>query len=201
MKLDFQTCILFVLADEGGYVEREIEPGGAGNFGISFTLFSECWKKDKKPGIPTWADLKKMTAQEASNLYEKYVFPLVDFDNMPAGLDYVMVNTATMQGATGARKLLNEQLNLPINSKFSPDTYTAIEKIGALNVAAGVIISQLALKMVRAEVVDYIDKKTGKTVQGFGGGWSKRLKRLWLRALAMAKDVNINKQMKKLNKD
>jgi lysozyme family protein len=194
MDSSFDTAIQYVFNDEGGYTERENEPGGAVNHGISFLLFQEMWEKEKKkekPGIPlhegkpTFKDLKNLTQEQASYLYKTYVFPLVGFDKLPAGLDYAMVNTATMQGPTGAIKLLQEALGfgfMETTGKLDTRTWDAIKDSDPYKLIGGLLLLQAKTKMNDPRVGKWKDKND-KEQKGFGPGWGNRLWRVWNRSV------------------
>ncbi len=191
---NFDNSVQYVLNDEGGYAERINEPGGAVNHGISFQLFLEVWHKDPvfrfqfyqgKTDEPTFADLKALTDKGASYIYEHHIFPLVGFDKMPVGLDYVMVNTATMQGAHGAIDLLQQSLNVPVTGHLDKVTLDALAKAPMIPVPlAGVLIQQASAKMHDKRVGDWVDP-TGKKMNGFGPGWANRMIRVFNRAVGM----------------
>lgn len=176
MKENLDTVLQYVLEDEGKYAEHG--PGGATNRGISFLLFEEVWRKDSvfknrfypnnKP-IPTIEDLKNLTEGGASYIYKYHVFPKVDFDNLPSGLDYVMVNTATMEGPTGAIKLLQSTLNLPVTGKMKDVTFST----DTIQMMAGVLLHQANIKL------------HDKRVKKHGPGWGNRLVRIWERSIKL----------------
>ena len=184
MEKNFDTAITFILHDEGGYAERENEPGGAGKYGISFTLFKEMWAKDKNLGVPTFKDLKAIDETEAKRLYKTYIFPEISFDEMPSGVDYVMVNLRTMQGPTGAKKILQESLGLPITGKFDDAIWDVIHKSDPYKLVAGLLLLQAKMKMNDPRVGPWKDSK-GKDEKGFGPGWGNRIWRVWNRATGL----------------
>jgi lysozyme family protein len=187
MESNFDTAIAYILHDEGGYAERENEPGGAGNRGISYTLFKEMWAKEKR-GVPTFDDLKAVDDVEAARLYKKFVFPLVSFNEMPPGLDYLMVNLATMQGPTGAIRLLQETMGMDFMSttgKLDQKTWDNIKDWNPYKLVGGLQVLQDKYKMNDSRVGTWRDSKTGKEMKGFGPGWGNRAWRTWNRAVGM----------------
>jgi lysozyme family protein len=192
MKENFDNAVQYVLNDEGGYAERSNEPGGAVNKGISFQLFEEVFKSDEYfretfyPGVtnPDFSHLKALSDEAAKYIYHKYVFSKISFDDMPVGVDYVMVNTATMQGVTGATKLLQTAFDLPVTGKLDEATWNVINTTPALELASGILLYQCQAKMNDKRVGPYIDEN-GDKQKGFGRGWSIRLVRVWQRARKM----------------
>src|SRR5882757_9614145 len=103
MKSNELAALDFVLKDEGGYAERPEEGGGAVNKGVTFTVFKAWRLKQNKPE-PTWADLKAMTVEEAGQIYAAQFFEGVHFDDLPAGIDYCVLDAAVNGGVAGSIK-------------------------------------------------------------------------------------------------
>lgn len=177
MKKNIRQVVDWILEDEGGFT-REHGLGGATNHGITHTFFSEVRKKQNK-AIPTTEDLKNLTSDEAGTIYESYVLPLVEFNKLPSGLDYVMANLATMDGPTGARKILQKVLGIKVNGIWDKDIWKAINNIDPSHLATKVLLFQLREKMKDSRIEKY------------GLGWANRS----VRVLDRAYDL-INKDMK-----
>lgn len=190
MRASLDTGLQFVLNDEGGYVERSNEPGGACNKGVSFLVFCEWRHKQGKPK-PTFADLRALTDKEAKDIYTSLFSAPLNLDATPVPLDYVMLNTAVMQGVGGTKALC---------AKLAGNALSARE------LALLVIIGQMDLKMRDPNVGPHLDGfaafAPGTTVAdlmvalkrldpqtkvkaGFGPGWANRIMRVVNRALAM----------------
>jgi lysozyme family protein len=163
--------IEYVLNDEGGFAERASEPGGAVNKGISMLVFRE-WRRSKGKPDPTLDDLRNLTDEEATEIYS-VIADRVRFDNLPDGLDYIMLNTAVMQGVRGSIRLLQEALRLPMTGYWDGDTLAAATSAD-LATALKVLLLQMRGKMRSPGVAKY------------GGGWSDRIVRVAQRAEDMA---------------
>lgn len=105
MKANIPIVMDWVLKHEGGYAERSTEGGGAVNMGVTFTTFAK-WRKAQGKPVPTFADLKAMTRDEAIAIYEKYYLAPIGFDDLPSGLDYAVYDASVLGGVGGALKLL-----------------------------------------------------------------------------------------------
>ena len=156
MKENLSLSLIYILNDEGGFAERKAEPGGAVNRGISLEALAEDWNKNKRKSIPTVNDLNNLSEEEAMRIYTDHYAKSIGFDDLPVPLDYVMLNTAVMEGITGANELL-----------FLSKAKTPIET------AANMLIFQLAKKL----------KKPSR--DKFGPGWADRIMRVWARARSM----------------
>jgi lysozyme family protein len=111
MKSNLATALTFVFRDEGGYAERNTEGGGAVNRGITFTVFC-AWRSTQKKPVPTWADLKAMTEDEATQIYQAQYARGISFDDLPKGIDYCVLDAAVNGGVTGAIIVLQTALGL-----------------------------------------------------------------------------------------
>ncbi len=149
---------VFLGDDEGGWAERSGEPGGAVNRGISFLAFSQWRTKQGKP-TPTFADLKNLTIDEATEIYNEEYFSKIGFDDLPSGLDYVFANTAIMDGVSGAKRIYTQAQTLSGGDTFE---------------------TCLAMMLVQA-----CQKMHSKSVGRYGAGWSDRLLRVAHRASTM----------------
>ena len=179
MQKNLDVSLQFVLNDEGGYAERENEPGGACNKGISFLVFKEWRVKQGKP-VPTFADLKAITEAEAKEIYAALFAKPLSFDSYPSGLDYVMLNTAVMQGVTGAKQLYdaNALMVLLLQCQKKMFDLRCGPFIEGVELTTGMTVAQLIEKLKK------LDPKT--TVRrGFGPGWSNRIIRVARRCMDM----------------
>lgn len=152
MKENWPRAIGSVLRWEGGYAARENEPGGHVNKGISLATFRE-----KYPDA-TVEDLKAITDEQAAEFYRNYASG-IHFDDLPGGLDVVVLHAAVMQGVHGAEMLLDA----------SSKDGTPLERAGE------VLIRQMHKKMH--------DKNVGT----FGPGWSDRFVAVYDIAKELAK--------------
>ncbi len=119
----------WVFIHEGGYAERDSEPGGAVNMGISFTALKDVWKRLKVGHEPTFEDLKQLQRgslndtrlQDAEDIYSNWFFTPLTFDTLPSGVDYALVDFAVNSGVGGCLRAVTHSLNLPVvSSKMTP---------------------------------------------------------------------------------
>ncbi len=118
MRANVDAALAFVFKDEGGYAERPVEGGGAVNMGITFTVFKH-WRLGLGHPEPTWADLKAMTKEEATQIYIVQFLNPVHFDDLPAGVDYAVYDASITGGVVGSTKLLQKALGLtPVDGHY-----------------------------------------------------------------------------------
>lgn len=164
MRANLAKCLEYVFADEGGFVIRDSEPGGAGNLGVSFQTFEE-WRDEDV----TYDDLKALDKKEAGRIYEALYWNKIDGDNLPGGVDYCVFDSAINDGVGGSKRLLEEALN--------NDGWEALKSDPALYINK---LCDLCL-----------ERKKGKVGwKHYGRGWTKRINRRRERALAMAEKAN-----------
>lgn len=95
IKNRFETCVLFILQSEGGYVNDKYDKGGETKFGIS---------KNSYPML----DIKKLTLPIAKAIYRRDYWAKCNCDALPNGLDLVVFDTAVNMGNSRALHFLKQ---------------------------------------------------------------------------------------------
>lgn len=184
MKANLTKALSYILNDEGGFVVRDNEPGGACNKGISFLVFKE-WRKKQGKSEPTLDDLRNLSTQEAMEIYTVLYATPLGLDKLPTGMDYAMLNTAVMQGVNGSLRLLTEAqgealmvLLLQCQKKmYDPNCGPFVP---GCPIVPGQKVSVLIERLKK------LDPNT-ECYRGFGQGWSNRIIRVARRTLALMK--------------
>lgn len=174
MKSNISQVMDWVFLHEGGYAERDSEPGGAVNMGISFTAFKDWWTKSKKLGEPSFADLKSLTRTDAEGIYKDWFFTPTAFDTMPSGVDYALIDLAVNSGVGGALRAVSRQLKFPVTGKMTPQLSWALRFRDSRAVINAICDARLALMM------------GSKKWERFKDNWTRRVTKVRERALAMA---------------
>jgi len=146
---DFNRCIDYILAEEGGYVNHPNDPGGETNFGIS---------KRAYPGL----DIAALTRSNAIDLYRRDYWTPIQGDDLPPGLDLLLLDTAVNLGVRTAIKLLQRALNLTEDGVMGKVTITA-----AQNARPDLLTDFCAERALRYEF--------NRNEATFGRGWYRRL--------------------------
>lgn len=108
MKDNFDACLKFTLAYEGGYVNHPADPGGATKYGITrATLSHELGR------AATIADVKNLTIARAGAIYRKKYWALIGGDALPAGVDLMGFDIAVNSGPGLALQWLGLTKQLP----------------------------------------------------------------------------------------
>jgi lysozyme family protein len=185
MRSNRAPALSLVYGDEGGFVIRDTEPGGAGNFGISFDEFKDWWRLQKRVGNPTFDDLKAMPRSEADALYAKFYMDPAHFDDLASGVDYVVLDgfingggLTILQGALGFAESEREVQR----HVFGPKTLWA-----ATHRDPRALINKLCdVRLARNKTLKLYTRPTkpgGKTT--FGQVWDRRTELVRGRALKM----------------
>lgn len=131
----FESAIIKVLKDEGGYVNHPADPGGETNFGIS---------KRSYPNV----DIKNLTVEGAKDIYYRDFWLTGPYDKIACGpLAEKVFNTAINAGNSRAFKLLQQAVNkvggnLVVDGAVGPKTITAINSLDGQAVLAAYRVAQ-----------------------------------------------------------
>ena len=134
----YDAAMVRVFADEGGYTNDPVDPGGATNFGI--TIFD--YRKYIKPnGTPN--DVRNMSKVDAAKIYRLHYANPMRYDELPAGFDYSVLDAAINSGVGRAPVWAGKALGIPaksINDVVAPanaakDKVAIIQKYWAVRLA------------------------------------------------------------------
>ena len=168
----------WIFIHEGGYAERDSEPGGAVNMGISFTAFKDWWHKNKQ-GEPTFDDLKALTREDAEAIYLGWFFVPIRFHQLPSGVDYALVDFAVNSGVGGAVRSVQRLMNFPVSGKIDTNArdgpfFWAIRHRDTKSVIDTIMEARLTLML------------GSKKWERFQANWTRRLKAVKERAYMLA---------------
>jgi lysozyme family protein len=170
MRATYDEAIARVFADEGGYSNHPSDPGGPTNWGITIADARMHWKPDASA-----ADVRAMPKSVAAEIYRTKYAAAVRYDELPAGLDYVVLDYAINSGVARAGKVLRRWLGLPDDSAHVNDA----------------VIAAVRTRDARAGIVWICDERLAflkrlKTWPVFGVGWSRRVAGARAAGLGMA---------------
>lgn len=161
-----------VKISEGGYVDHPADRGGATNHGITIGKLRE-WR-----GRPvTKQDVKDLTWAEAKEIYRKDYWTSVRADELPYGIDYMMLDMAINHGANGAARILQDALGVTPDGIFGPQTLEAVRQA---DVRA--LVGQIS--DARREYYEGIMRRR-PSQEVFRDGWMNRADRVEREALEM----------------
>ncbi len=159
---NFTACVSHVLAAEGGLVNHPQDPGGVTKFGISQRSYPDL-------------DIRALTRDAAQALYQRDYWMPIQGDDLPAGLDLVMLDHAVNAGPARAIRLLQHLVGVPADGLLGPVTLAGVARADPQDLIAR--YSELRLDFYR-------DLPTWKH---FGAGWTRRVQRARRAALVMAR--------------
>ncbi|MGB4336846.1 MAG: glycosyl hydrolase 108 family protein [Chromatiaceae bacterium] len=161
----FPRCINYVLAAEGGYVNDPNDPGGETKFGIS---------KRSYPDL----DIKLITQDQAIALYERDFWTPIQGDDLPPGLDLLILDHAINAGVGASVRLVQRITGCALDGQLGPVTLAAI-----------------AARNPEKMIEEFSDTRLAfyRSLPGwrhYSVGWTRRVQRMRRFALAMARELN-----------
>lgn len=180
----YDAAMIRVFADEGGYTNDPVDPGGATNFGITIHDASMYWKANATP-----MDVRNMPKDVAKDIYRKHYADPMKYDALPAGFDYSVLDAAINSGVGRAPQWAGKALGQPVRSisDVVPLAQTAKDKVDLIQKYWAIRLSFL--------------HGLG-TWSHFGTGWGRRCAqgeaaavRMWLSVGAALSGTDARKKM------
>ena len=170
MQTNLPQSLGYITTDEGPEVNISAgEPGGISKFGVSLTVLSEYRKAPV-----TFADVEALTQDDANEVYKARFAVPIQFDALPSGADYRLLDMAVSLGPTGAITALQMALRMwPVTGAMDAPTLAAVATADPKS-----LIESLSAAWITAK-----HATGGWPVNGHG--WSNRNIRATDRAIAM----------------
>ena len=171
MKNNFEKCFQLVIKHEGGFVNHPSDPGGITNLGVTKKTWDEWTGKDNSID-----DMKALTPEMVKPLYENRFWDACKCDDLPAGVDYCVFDTAVNSGKVRAIKFLQAVVGTVPDGSIGPITIASVNSRGS-----------------KLTIEQYSDKREAflRGLSGFptfGRGWLNRTKEVRATALGMANE-------------
>ena len=168
MKSNFERALAYVLKSEGGFVNHPDDPGGMTNLGCTKAVWEEYC------GHPvTEKAMRALTPADVAPLYKRKYWDKVKADELPAGIDYCVFDTAINSGPGRAIKLLQGVVGVDQDGDIGPKTLAAVKAFDPKDLLQDYSKRRLSFMM---------DLKNWPT---FGKGWSRRVSEVEATALTM----------------
>jgi len=175
MKNNYQEILEHVLDSEGGYSNDAGDAGGPTKYGI--TIHDVRMYIDKNA---TAATVRKLTLDQAKEIYRTKYWNKVSGDDLPPGVDYAVFDYGVNSGIVRAARKLQMFVGVEQDGKIGPKT------IAATNLKDPV------------ELVAQICDERLHFLQGlniwriFGKGWGRRVREVKALSTQMAKRAKLN---------
>lgn len=148
--MTFDDAIDVILKYEGGYANNPKDPGGETNFGISKAAY---------PNV----DIKNLTVEHAKEIYKKDYWEFNKIDSFPYYIRLAFFDCAVNQGSSGAKRFLQNCLNVTADGVIGPITMKAMHSANGENLLNGFLLRRMQ---------HYMSLATWPT---FGLGWTSRI--------------------------
>ncbi len=169
MEQNSNTAIKHVLKHEGSFVNHPDDPGGATNRGITIGTLSD-WL-----GRPaSIAEVKNLDERDAIEIYRRNYWAAMSCDDLPAGLDYSVMDMGVNAGPGRAGKMLQGIVGATKDGKIGPMTVAAVNSYDN--------DIRLISEFYEARLAYYQSLRTWHT---FGRGWERRAKECLQTSLRM----------------
>lgn len=181
MKVDRPQATRLLLASEGPELNiGGSEPGGASRYGISVDALTTYNAMHRQPRA-TIQDIRDMTEGLAGKIYNEEFSDAIRFDDLPAGVDYLMLNNIANLGVHGGVQLAQAVLG-DWKSAGSMDDAT-IAAMKAIDPATLIRMLGAAWIAKKHESPNWYPSHV--TATGYGHGWTARYQRVDLDARKM----------------
>ena len=173
MKSTYTQAMNYVYADEGGYSNDAGDPGGPTNYGITIGDARHYWKADA-----TAQDVRSMPKNVAADIYQKHYADPLHYDDLPAGVDYAVLDYGINSGISRSAKVLQRIVGVNPDGLIGPITLEAVSKGSPVDL----------INKIYNERLSFL--KALHTWPIFGKGWEARCVRGRKNALLMTKRIS-----------
>ncbi len=168
MKSNFERALAHVLKSEGGFSHHPDDPGGMTNLGCTKAVWEEfCGHQ------VTEKTMRALSPSDVAPLYKRKYWDKVKADELPAGIDYCVFDTAINSGPGRAIKLLQGVVGVDQDGDIGPKTLGAVKAFDPKDLIQDYSKRRLSFMM---------DLPTWGS---FGKGWSRRVSEVEKAALEM----------------
>ncbi len=173
MRVTLAKSLAFIDGDEGSELNLSAgEPGGSSKHGVSMTVLRE-WHVQHGLPAPTMDDMRAVDSKLAGEIYTARFSAPIHYDELPAGVDYRMLDIAVNLGVTGGIRALQIALGREVTGKMDAATIAAAKAADPATLIKALGATWLSIK-----------RESGSWAKN-GPGWTNRANRAEPRALAM----------------
>lgn len=166
MNSNWNKSFMLLLMSEGGYVDHPSDPGGRTNLGVTQAVW-ENWVGR----VSNEKEMRSLTPEMVKPLYKKKYWDACKCDEMPLGIDYILLDYAVNAGCGRAIKALQSAVGANPDGAIGPKTLQAVKETPDL-------IDKFSEEKVRFY-------KSLPTFSVFGNGWLNRVEHVKNEAFLM----------------
>jgi lysozyme family protein len=159
MNSNFPNVLQRIELLEGGFVNNPRDPGGATNEGVTQHQY-DLWRIAHKQ--PT-RSVKFLDPNEAEAIYRSWYWNVICGDQLPAGVDYCVMDGAVNSGPHQAVKWLQRAAGVVDDGFIGPKTLVAVNEDNPVQLISAICDERLAFD------------RSLKTWPYFGRGWAARI--------------------------
>lgn len=163
MKENYAKAMKIELQFEGGKDDDPVDPGGRTNQGVIQREFSAWLRKNGKPN----RDVFSMTPDERDAIYYQNYGSKILFDDLPPGVDLVILDGAINSGVSQSVKWVQRALGVSATGIMGNITMSAIEQYPDHDDLIAKILDRRMAFL-----------RSLKTFPHFGRGWTSRVDQL-----------------------
>ena len=161
---NFDVAFQHTLKEEGGFVNHPKDPGGMTNLGVTKRVWEQWVGKEVDE-----AEMRSLTPDDVKPLYQRNYWNACRCNELPAGLDVCVFDTAVNSGPGRAVRILQTCLGVTADGAIGPKTIAAAQQF------KGASLVHLVDEYCSARQAFLISLPTFGT---FGKGWTARVTRL-----------------------
>lgn len=169
MRASFDKIFAAILKSEGGFVNDPRDGGGATNRGVTQAVYDD-WRI--KNGLAKQT-VKNIAMIEVVAIFKAGYWNPCRADDLPAGVDYAVVDFAYNSGVVRANRYLQQAVGVQVDGLPGPMTLKAVKAADARELIDRICDDRLAF-MKRLSNFDR-----------FGRGWTRRVSEVRADAKAM----------------
>lgn len=160
---NFELCLPWTLAYEGGWSDNPKDPGGATMEGVTQAVYDDWRAAQEEPK----QSVKLLTASERDAIYRARYWDRVFGDSLTAGVDYAVFDFAVNSGVARAIKTFQQVLSVKSDGLMGPSTLAACRDYVLLKGPAPLIFALCDARL------DFMQDLSTWPI--FGVGWQRRV--------------------------
>jgi hypothetical protein len=156
---NFRRCLDIVMGYEGGFSDEPGDPSGPTQFGVTLGALKD-FRQDQNFGIE---DLKKLSRDEACEIYRTRYWNVLRCDDLPLGVDLVVFDFAVDAGSGRSAKALQQVVGAEADGSVGDATLAATKVMPASDVVKGMSQRRLEYYQALPDAANFVRGATSRT--------------------------------------